>query len=312
MSETQPLVVARDLHFSYRTESSGLLGLGGRRPIKALAGLDLTLAASRVTGLLGESGSGKSALALVLSGNAELDRGELIIAGEAVHKLHGNDRRRAFRKVGVVPQFAADALQLDQTVLKQFTDRLRRHGVAELEAATRIRQALEQVRLPTHFADRTPDAMSGGERQRVAIARALTQRPKLLVLDEPVAAVDLRLQESLVEMLLGLRRDGLALLWISHDLTTLRRVSEELAVLYRGRVVEAGPAAAIWERPVHPYTQRLLAPDSELERSPDPLVLPKGCAFHPLCKFATPACNLNVPSLRHSNDRQVACPEVQG
>jgi oligopeptide/dipeptide ABC transporter ATP-binding protein len=309
---TNPILAVSGCYYTYRTEPSGFLGLGGRRRIPALNGLDLTLAPGRVTGLLGESGSGKSTLALVLSGNLPLERGELFIEGAAVHKLGGNEKRRAYRRVGLVPQFAQEALAADVSVLRQFTDRLRRHGIAEDEAQRRIRRALEQVRLPAHFAERTPGSMSGGERQRVAIARALTQNPRLLILDEPVAAVDLRLQESLTEMLLDLRRDGLALLWISHDLRQLRTVSEDLAVLHRGRVVEAGSAQTLFTHPLHPYTRQLLAPDTGLAPSPDPLVLPTGCAYHPTCKLATAKCNQMTPSLRLISDRYVACTEVQG
>lgn len=312
MAEHPPIIEARGCYHTYRLDAGGFLGLGGRRQIPALVGLDLALKPGSVTGLLGESGSGKSTLALLLSGNLPLQRGDLLIEGQPVHRLGGNERRRAFRKIGVVPQFAQEALQADQSVEGQFLDRMRRHGIPDSEARGRLARTLQQVRLAAHLAGRKPGQLSGGERQRVAIARALLQNPRLLILDEPLAAVDLRLQESLLEMLLDLRRGGVALLVISHELPLLRRVSEELAVLHRGRVVEYGRATAIWQQPLHPYTRQLLQPESALLASPDPLFLPTGCAYHPQCNFASKTCNQLTPFLRPMGERLIACTEVTG
>jgi peptide/nickel transport system ATP-binding protein len=221
--------------------------------VRAVDGVSFTIPAGGVYGLAGESGSGKSTIARMIMGLAEPDSGEILLDGQALRAGGGRWR------VQMVFQNPGASLNPRRTVAQSIRVPLVAHGYAGDKGA-RVGDLLEMVQLPRGFADRYPHELSGGQKQRVAIARALAVNPRLLVLDEPTSALDVSVQARVIELLEALGRElGLTYLFISHDLSLMRNFAQVVGVLYRGRIVETGPVAQVFEHPEHPYTQLLLA-----------------------------------------------------
>ncbi|MBS0549557.1 MAG: ATP-binding cassette domain-containing protein [Proteobacteria bacterium] len=287
----------------------GSLLAGGVKVLKAVDGVTLDVKPGECLGLVGESGCGKSTLALAIMGLLPPTRGRLALEGRDIKTV---DRMATARTVQMVFQDPYASLNPRQTVRRTLADPLRIHGVtdkAEIEA--RVADMMAKVGLRPEQADRYPHEFSGGQRQRIGIARALILRPKLVICDEPVSALDVSIRAQIINLLLDLKDElGLAYIMISHDLGVVEHVSDRVAVMYLGRIVEQGSWQEIFEDPRHPYTRALIAaiPDpfhravvvetakakGEIASALNP---PPGCHFHPRCPLKQDVCVREVPAL---------------
>lgn len=238
------------------------------KPLRALHGVSLDVRAGETVGLVGESGSGKTTLGRAVLGLAAVTQGVVRFTGRDITQVSRRERRALSSDINVVFQDPYSSLNPSMTIEQILVEPLLAQGVGRAEAATRVRELLSQVHLPTDAGGRLPREFSGGQRQRVAIARALAPRPRLIVCDEPVSALDMSTQARVLELFLEIQENtGVAYLFVSHDLDVVRHVSHRVAVMFRGEIVEWGEAAQVTERPAHPYTRRLLlaspVPDPE-------------------------------------------------
>jgi peptide/nickel transport system ATP-binding protein len=267
VSAPPPLLQVQGLHKRYRLPRRRLLAPAPE--VQALAGVDFTLAAGRSLGIVGESGSGKSTLARLVMALERPTAGQVRFDGVDLHALDAAALRRARAGFQMVFQDPYGSLDPRRTVLQSVAEPLRAlHGAGAAEQRRRAAEALEAVGLREADLARYPHEFSGGQRQRIAIARALVTRPRLIVADEPVSALDVSVQAQVLNLMRDLQQQfGLAYLFISHDLAVVDLVCDEVLVLQAGRVVEAGPPARLFTAPEHPYTQRLVAavPGAALE-----------------------------------------------
>ena len=294
-----PVVVASGLAKTF-TLSHGFsaLAFAGWRPryqptrIRAVDGVTLTIAAGEVVGLVGESGSGKSTLGRLILRLQDPDRGLIRIAGEDVTRAPQTALAAMRRKAQIVFQNADSSLNPRKTVGEIVGRPLRRFAILPAsEVTARVHALLDLVRLPAHYAARYPHQMSGGEKQRIGIARALATNPAFIVCDEPVSALDVSVQAAIVNLLADLRDGlGVAYLFISHDISVVAHLADRIAVIYRGRIVEEGPAREVTRQPLHPYTEALLSALPALEGAPGarirPASRPRGSVDASGCVFA--------------------------
>ena len=320
--ERERLIDARDLSRHYEV-SGGLFGRSST--VRALSDASFTLAAGRTLAVVGESGCGKSTLARVVTMIEPPSAGTLRIDGHLVDadsELSSEERAKLRASVQIVFQDPFGSLNPRQTIGRILEEPLliNRPDVSAEERSTRAREMLVLTGLrPEHY-DRYPHMFSGGQRQRVAVARALMLDPRILVLDEPVSALDLSIQSQVLNLLIDLQeRLELAYLFISHDLSVVKHVADDIMVMYLGRVVETGAAREVFARPRHPYTEALLSatpvadPTHEKRRIrltgelPSPLNPPSGCAFHPRCRKAEARCREERPTLAPDVGQRVAC-----
>lgn len=255
MSST-PVIELRDVEVVHKSRSGKLF-----RPefVRAVDGVSLSVAKGETVGLVGESGCGKTTLAKVMVGLQQVTAGEVLYFGERL-KLNGAGRKRLGRAVSVVFQDPATALNPRLTVRDILTDPLKVHGIGSpVEREKRVRGLLDVVGLPQSAMDVVPRQISGGQRQRVAIARALALEPDVIVADEPTSALDVSVRAQVLNLLTDLKNEfGLGLVFISHDMNTVRYVSDRIAVMLAGKVVETGPAADVFKNPQSDYTRSLL------------------------------------------------------
>ncbi len=320
---TAPLIEAKGLVRTYEVRQ----GMFGRvTPVRAVDGIDLKVMPGETLGVVGESGSGKSTLGRMLLGIDPSQEGQTFFDGQAMPKL-GTPEWRALRaKMQLVYQDPLAALDRRLTIAEQIAEPLAIHKLVPKEhRATRVTELMTAVGLRPDQADRYPHELSGGQRQRVVIARALASRPKLLVCDEPVSALDVSIQAQVVNMLRDLQETNrIAMVFISHDLKVVRNIADRVAVMYLGRIVEEASSDVIFGTPLHPYTKALVSsvpvPGKPLKgrmilqgEPPNPANRPSGCAFHPRCPLATDICRTSVPPLRQVADgRTAACHLVAG
>jgi oligopeptide/dipeptide ABC transporter ATP-binding protein len=283
------------------------------RTVHALDDVSLTIRQGEVLGLVGESGCGKSTLGRVIAGILPPSAGAARIAGTPV-MIGGRNPVKRTTKVQMVFQDPFASLDPRMRVGQVIAEGPLAHGIVTRAGAVEyVRQWLDAVGLDPSFADRFPHQFSGGQRQRIAIARALAMKPDVLVCDEPVASLDVSIQAQIINLLLKLRRElGLTMLFISHDLGVVRHISDRVAIMYLGRIVELGTASRVYENPLHPYTRALLdsVPKLVLDGDelvtfkairgelPSPLSPPPGCHFHLRCPHAVERCRAEVPALR--------------
>lgn len=310
-------------HFS---ASSGLLDVilsGNKKAVRALDGVNISIREKSVTGLVGESGCGKSTFGMTLVRMHEPTSGEIKFAGEPVTHITGSDLKTYRGRAQIIFQDPYSSLNPRLTVGKLIEEPLLIHNIGtEAERAEKIERALSHVRLPAkEYLHRFPSDLSGGQRQRVAIARALVVKPSFIVADEPVSMLDVSVQAGVLELLETLSRElGLAVLYISHDIATVGYICDRVGVMYLGKVVEEGPTLSLLNEPLHPYSERLLAaipkvdPNANRERVemtgevPSPLNVPPGCSFSTRCPHATDKCRTVEPELVEVKpDHRVRC-----
>lgn len=247
------ILAVQDLHVSFP-------GRGWRaQPKEVLQGIDLDVRPGETLGLVGESGSGKTTIGRAILGLVPVASGSIRFEGEEIVNAGSRRRRELARDIQVIFQDPYTSLNPSLTIGDTLSEPLLAQGLARAEARSHVTELLTSVNLPADAADRLPREFSGGQRQRVAIARALAIKPRLIVCDEPVSALDLTTQRTVLDLLLRIQREtGVALLFISHDLAVVRAMSHRVAVIHGGRIVEFGPADLVTSNPTDPYTQRLL------------------------------------------------------
>ncbi len=293
----------------------------GRAPVRAVAGASLTIGPGEIVGLVGESGCGKSTLARAAAGLLAPSSGRVLLHGQPIAALSRRARPAREVKLQMVFQDPYSSLNPRRRIGSQLADALRINKLMapELQRA-RVIELLEQVGLPTDAIDSYPHQFSGGQRQRLAISRALAAQPEVLVLDEPLSALDASAQAQVANLLVNLCRElGIAMLLISHDLAIVRQIADRISVMYLGVVVESGPTEQLWTDPKHPYTEALIGaiphadglgvkPRALRGEVPDPAEPPAGCRFHPRCERAFGKCSAAVPDLISlDRDHAAAC-----
>jgi oligopeptide transport system ATP-binding protein len=296
--------------------------------LKAVDGVSLGMRHGEVLGIVGESGCGKSTLARTIVRLESPTSGAVYIDGEDMSLMKSATLRRLRPRLQMIFQDPYASLNPRMTVFDAIAEPLHVHKKLKGAAlAEEVYDLMDQVGLARRYVRKYPHEFSGGQRQRIAIARALSLKPMLLLADEPVSALDVSVQAQIINLLETLQREtGLALMFISHDLMVVRHIARRIAVMYLGRIVETGPAEALFARPCHPYTKMLLAsvplPEPEKERlrvrpvvqgePPSPLHPPTGCPFHPRCPVARPECATEEPALESADGaREVACPYTE-
>ena len=285
---------------------------GSNKVVHACGGIDLEVRRGQSIGVIGESGSGKTTLGRCLLRLIEPSAGSIVLDGLDIMTLGRADLRRARRNMHIVFQEPALSMNPQLTVGYQIAEPLRIHtSLSRAQRRTRVAELLELVNLPRTFAGATPGALSGGELQRCSIARALAAEPQLVVLDEPASALPPATAQDVITLLQRLQTElGLTYVFISHDLSLVRRLCDTIVVMYLGQVVEAGTRSDIFERPAHPYTRALLAsalrPDTAQVRDgerlsgeiPSPVDLPTGCYLASRCHYARGRCDVEPQSLQ--------------
>ena len=301
-------------------------GFGGLA-VRAVDGVDLTIRRGETLGLVGESGCGKSTLARLVTGLLPVTAGSIVFDGDDVTRLRGGRLRRVRRKMQMIFQDPFASLDPRMTVGDILQEPLDNFSVGSVrERRRRVQELLRLVGLNPNFTNRYPHEFSGGQRQRIGIARALAVNPSFIVCDEPVSALDVSIQAQIINLLQDLQREfKLTYLFIAHDLAVVRHLSDRIAVMYLGKVVETADRNDIYDRPQHPYTKALLSsipvPDPRVEAERAPILLkgeipspvnpPSGCRFHPRCPIARVpgVCSTTQPLLapHGARDQEAAC-----
>lgn len=321
-----PLLEVNNLKRSFRTRTKG--GLFGRKAeLTAVDDLSFTINSGEALGIVGESGCGKSTIAKLILNIIRPDQGEIVFEGHDISHSTPSQWRALRRKMQFVFQDPLGALDPRMKVISQVSEPLLIHNMGTTaEQRQQAGELLTSVGLEKHLFDRYPHEMSGGQRQRVILARALILKPQLLVCDEPVSALDVSIQAQVINLLADLRKERqITLMFISHDLRVVRHVSDHVAVMYLGRIVEISDCNVLFSRPSHPYTQALISAIPLIARDPNqqriflegdppsPFNIPSGCRFHTRCPVAKAVCSELNPSLKSLREGHlVACHIVHG
>ena len=324
-----PLVEVQDLAKTFDVSAPWLNRVVERKPrqfVHAVDGVSFTIARGKTLALVGESGCGKSTVARLLVGLYAPTRGSVRFDGQATDATRdAGSVRRLRKRMQMIFQDPYASLNPRWKVLDIVGEPLREHQLASDADAlrTQVGELLQSVGLAASDCEKFPHQFSGGQRQRISIARALATQPEFLVCDEPTSALDVSVQAQVLNIMKDLQRErGLTYLFISHNLAVVRHVSDQVVVMYLGRLVEVADKADLFSRPRHPYTRMLLDAIPDIHMSgrsrtpvqgevPNPLNPPSGCAFHPRCPHANARCSAERPSLTTFEGIQIACHAVQ-
>jgi peptide/nickel transport system ATP-binding protein len=320
----QPLLELRDLHMHFPVRGGVLLR--AQAWLKAVNGVDLAIRPGETLGLVGESGCGKSTLGKCIVRLHQPTSGQVLYQGTDLAPLPPRRLKPYRRNIQMIFQDPADSLNPRLSVGEILEEPFIIHGLKDpAERRRKVAALLDRVGLQAAAAERFSFEFSGGQRQRIGIARAIALDPRLIVCDEPVSALDVSIQSQVLNLMLDLQRElGLTYLFIAHDLAVVKHISDRIAVMYLGKIVELADAEQIYRHPRHPYTRALISaipvPDPRRQREqiilqgdvPSPIKPPSGCPFHPRCPHAQDICRTSVPELRETkaadgSSHQVSC-----
>jgi oligopeptide transport system ATP-binding protein len=324
-AQKTPLIDARSIvkHYPIR----GGVWMKQTGSVKAVDGVSLTIGEGETVGLVGESGCGKTTFGRAILRLEEPTSGEIFFQGKSILGYARNEMQALRREMQIIFQDPFSSLNPRKTVGQIIGEPLLVHGVKRRqERDRRVLELLEVVGLRKEHMRRYPHQFSGGQRQRIGVARALALKPKLVVCDEAVSALDVSIQAQVINLLKDLQQDfGLTYLFISHDLSVVEHVSDRVAVMYLGKIAEIAPSKALYLEPLHPYTQALLSavpiPDPSLQRPgriilkgdvPSPIDPPSGCRFHPRCRYAEGICSQKEPPLAEIREHHWAACHFAG
>jgi len=306
-------------HLSKIYQSSGGL-FDKKAKVSALEDVSFTLAQGETLGIVGESGCGKSTLGRIISRLDTPTTGEIIYKGEDLAKKSLAKLRPLRKEIQFIFQDPYASLNPRRQIGAIIEEPMRINGLAKAERQARALSLLEKVGLDKDSYERYPHEFSGGQRQRVVIARALTLQPELIIADEPVSALDVSIQAQVLNLFKELQEElKLTYIFVAHDLGVVRHISDRIAVMYLGKIVEIGKVEDIYNNPQHPYTKALLSAIPRIDQNakntrqiltgdiPSPLNRPTGCSFHTRCPIAVPACSTTEPKLRQIRNVEVAC-----
>ncbi len=323
-----PLLQVRDVQTHFDIHQKGAFFWQKPATLKAVNGVSFDLKAGETLGVVGESGCGKSTLARTIIGLVKAKSGSILFDGKELVGLSEKGWKKKRQEIQMIFQDPLASLNPRMTVGDIIAEPLRTYHpeLGKEEIDKRVREIMKKVGLLPNVINRYPHEFSGGQCQRIGIARALILRPKLIICDEPVSALDVSIQAQVINLLQEVQEEmGLALIFIAHDLSVVKHISDRVLVMYLGNAVEVGTDAAVYDKPTHPYTQALMSavplPDPDLERGksvqllegdlPSPINPPSGCVFRTRCPKATDACAQTKPSLAGNESHQVACLHAQ-
>lgn len=311
MNGVDRLLVLEKLTKYFRVSSGGA---GKHADLKAVDGVSLEIPAGETLGLVGESGCGKSTLAKLILGLYRPTKGNIFFEGREISRDGRVDWKEIRRRIQIIFQDPYSSLNARMNVGSILAEPFIIHGLADKkEIGALVERLLLRVGLSSEARWRYPHEFSGGQRQRIGIARSLALEPRLIIADEPVSSLDVSIRAQILNLLMDLREEmGMAYLFISHDLSVIRHISDRVAVMYLGRIVEEGPVRELFEKPLHPYTEALLEAIPEIDRRrgksriilkgdiPSPVNPPTGCYFHTRCRIRGDGCDSAYPEYRES------------
>jgi len=322
---SDPILSVTDLKVWFDVKQSGAMPWTRPRKLKAVDGVSFELMPGETLGIVGESGCGKSTLARAVMQMVPVEAGKVLWLGDELVGLDTRGMRPHRKEMQMIFQDPLASLNPRMTIGQIVAEPLKTHfpGLSQAEMKKRVQDVLDTVGILPNLVNRYPHEFSGGQCQRIGIARALIVDPKLIICDEPVSALDVSIQAQVINLLMELQKEtGVSLIFIAHDLSVVKHISDRVMVLYLGNVMEIAPSSALYERPTHPYTEALISavpiPDPALEKAkevllldqdlPSPLNPPSGCVFRTRCPIAEPRCAEAKPDLRDTGDGHfVAC-----
>ncbi|AEH32819.1 oligopeptide ABC transporter ATP-binding protein OppF [Vibrio anguillarum] len=329
MSEQKPLLLdVKNLKVHFNIASKSAWPWSKPSNLKAVDGVNVRLYEGETLGVVGESGCGKSTFARAIIGLVEATEGEVVWLGNDLTKMHEVERRKTRKQIQMIFQDPLASLNPRMSVGDIIAEPLQTFypELSKQEVKDRVKEMMTKVGLLPNVINRYPHEFSGGQCQRIGIARALILKPKMIICDEPVSALDVSIQAQVVNLLKELQNElGLSLVFIAHDLSVVKHISDRVLVMYLGNAVELGTSEALFANPSHPYTKALMSavpiPDPKLERAkkiqmlegdlPSPINPPSGCVFRTRCPQATEICAQQKPQIKGSDEHAVSCLHVE-